>query len=40
MIKNKNNLIFIKMLNFMGLKPTSMQNLFHSYNLHKKHLVK
>jgi len=31
MFKNKINLVFNRMFNFLGLKPTSMQALFHSY---------
>jgi len=31
MFENKTNLVFIGIFNFLGLKSTSMQSLFHSY---------
>ncbi len=31
MFENKTNLSFIGIFNFLGLKSTSMQSLFHSY---------
>jgi hypothetical protein len=36
MSKNKTNLVFNRMFNFLGLKPTSMHTLFRSYQFSQK----